>query len=175
MSQIQSKEVVVGKITSVFGVKGWVKVYSYTDPIAGILTYPTWFLSGKGCNRIAELAEGKVHGKGLVARLKGVDDRAVAAELSGLSILVSENDFAKLGEGEYYWRDLIGLTVETLSGIVLGKVSSLMETGSNDVLVINEVTGGSEGRERLIPYRPEVVLDINLECRTMKVDWDPEF
>ncbi len=175
MSQEKSKEVVVGKITSVYGVKGWVKVHSYTDPLSGILDFPLWSLKSNGKRLSVKIVSGKTHGKGLVARIEGYDDRDAAAALCGFLISVEESSFPSLDDGEYYWKDLIGLQVNTRDGVSLGTVSNLMETGSNDVLIVKGKKGDIDDKERLIPYRPEVVFNIDLKNKKLEVDWDPEF
>jgi 16S rRNA processing protein RimM len=171
-----SQETVIGRITSVFGVKGWLKVYSYTDPKEGILDYPDWTLVLDGKRISAKLEEGRRQGQGIVVRLKGIDDREVARSYAGADILVSTAELPELPSGEYYWYQLEGLDVFTVSGECLGKVHHLMETGSNDVLVVRATSGSIDQRERLIPYLPDqVVQRVDLDQGRMVVDWDPEF
>jgi len=175
MSQVKSKEVVVGKVASVYGVKGWLKILSYTDPIAGILDFKNWTLKNNGQRLNVKVDSGKTHGKGLVVKFDGYDDRTSAASLTGFLVMVEESSFPNLEDGEYYWKDLVGLQVKTQSGDRLGTVSSLMETGSNDVLVVKGRKGDLDDKERLIPYRPEVILNIDLDEKVIEVDWDSEF
>lgn len=167
---------VLGRITSVYGIKGWVKVYSFTQPMENILKYQPWFLNIRGRWTEVKLAEGKRHGKGIIARLDGITDRDQAREHCELEIAVDRSLFPDLETGEYYWSQLEKLKVYTLDGVLLGKVHHLIETGSNDVLVIRKCEGSLDKRERLIPYLPDqVISEINLEAGTMRVDWDPEF
>lgn len=171
-----AQETVVGRITSVFGVKGWVKVYSYTDPIEGILDYRHWRVSQSGKQVGLEVVEGKRHGPGIVVRLKGVDDRDLARSYCGLDIRVPIDSLPGLPEGEYYWHQLEGLTVATPQGEVLGVVKHLIETGSNDVIVVRPTSTSIDNRERLIPYLPDqVVQSVDLASGTIVTDWDPEF
>lgn len=172
----QSQETVIGRITSVFGVKGWVKVYSYTDPMEGILNYRHWHAIRAGKRISLEVAEGKRHGPGIVVRLKGVDDREVARSYCGLDITVPLDELPDLPAGEYYWHQLEGLRVETPVGECLGAVKNLMETGANDVIVVRPTKDSIDNRERLIPYLPdEVVQRIDLDSGLLVADWDPEF
>ncbi|MCH8497115.1 MAG: ribosome maturation factor RimM [Marinobacter sp.] len=172
----RSDETVIGRITSVFGVKGWVKVYSYTDPIDGILNYPKWTAVFEGRRSALDVLEGKRHGPGIIVQLKGVSDRDQAKALCGVEIVVPTASLPALPEGEYYWYQLEGLRVETLEGVLLGQVSHLLETGSNDVLVVKGCDGSVDQRERLIPYIPDdVVKSVSLDDGRMMVDWDPEF
>lgn len=167
----------LGKLNGVFGVKGWVKIFSHTQPKENILTYSPWFLKRDGQWQEYELISGKLHGKGVIALLAGCSDRDVAMELIGAEIAVKREQLAKPASGEYYWNDLIGLAVINLDGIELGKISSMLVTGANDVIVVHGVkdSKGSK-RERLIPFIFEqVIQEINLEQGLMTVDWDPEF
>ena len=171
-----SQETVIGRITSVFGVKGWLKVFSYTDPKEGILNYPEWTLDLDGKRIPAKLEEGRRQGQGIVVRLKGINDRDLARTSCGAEVRVSTAELPELPEGEFYWFQLEGLDVYTVDDECLGKVHHLMETGSNDVLVVQATAGSIDQRERLIPYLPgEVVQNVDLDSKRMVVDWDPEF
>lgn len=162
--------VIIGKINGVFGVRGQVKVFSYTEPRENILSYDPWML-GSGENwETHRVVSGKAQGRGLVAQLEGCEDRDQAQLLVGKEIAIEQSQLPVPGPGEYYWSDLQGLQVITTDQTKLGIVKNLFETGSNDVLVV------SGDRERLVPYIPgQVVKDIDLEAGQMIVDWDPEF
>lgn len=171
-----SQETVIGRITSVFGVKGWLKVFSYTDPKDGILNYRDWTLLLDGKRIPIRLEEGRRQGQGIVVRLKGINDRDLARTYCGAEVRVSTAELPELPEGEFYWFQLEGLDVYTVDDECLGKVHHLMETGSNDVLVVQATAGSIDQRERLIPYLPgEVVQNVDLDSKRMVVDWDPEF
>lgn len=168
------KLIMLGRISGVYGVKGWVKVFSDTDPREGIANYSEWLLKRQhGWQRIT-VENGRKQGKNIVVKLAGIDDRNMAATLSGCEIAVSRDQIASAKPGEYYWIDLEGLKVVTTAGVDLGSVDHLLETGANDVLVVREEESGT--RERLIPWLPgEVVTEVDLEGGQMTVDWDPEF
>lgn len=171
-----SQETVIGRITSVFGVKGWLKVYSYTAPREGILNYRDWTLDLDGRRIPVRLEEGRRQGQAIVVRLKGIDDRDLALRYCGADVKVATEALPDLPEGEYYWFQLEGLDVFTVEGECLGTVHHLMETGSNDVLVIRASAASIDQRERLVPYLPDdVVREVDLDNRRMVVDWDPEF
>ncbi len=156
------------------------KVFSSTQPKENILSYSPWFLKRNGQWQEFKLLTGKVHGKGVIAQLDGCSDRDIAAELIGCEIAIKPEQLAKPASGEYYWNDLIGLSVKSLDGIELGKIASMLETGANDVMV---VLGGDEDRdkkgkkrERLIPFIFEsVIQEISLEQGFITVDWDVDF
>lgn len=172
----QAQETVVGRITSVFGVQGWLKVFSYTEPREGILGYRNWTLVLDGRRMSAEVLQGRQHGPGIVVQLKGITDRDQARLYSGADILVPVDQLAVLPEGEFYWHQLEGLRVDTVEGECLGQVHHLIETGSNDVLVVRPSEASVDQRERLLPYLPDqVIRKIDLESGLIIVDWDPEF
>lgn len=171
-----SQETVIGRITSVFGVKGWLKVFSFTDPKEGILDYTNWVLNLDGKRIPVKLEEGRRQGQAIVVRLKGISDRDLARTYCGAEVKVPTAEMPELPEGEFYWRQLQGLDVFTVEGECFGRVDHLIETGSNDVLVVHATPDSIDQRERLIPYRPDqVVREINLAERKLVVDWDPEF
>ncbi|MCJ7556444.1 MAG: ribosome maturation factor RimM [Gammaproteobacteria bacterium] len=160
----------LGKITGLYGVKGWVKVFSYTDPRDNILQYPRWFLDLNGKRTEVELDSGRVHGKGIVVRIQGVEDRELAAQWLGAKIEVPRSHMPASDDGRWYWMDLIGLQVVTTGGVALGQVSGLLETGANDVLVVQG------DRERLVPFvMDQYVKRVDLDAAVIEVDWDPEF
>ncbi|TBR43501.1 ribosome maturation factor RimM [Marinomonas agarivorans] len=167
---------VIGQITSVYGVKGWVKLYSHTDPIEGVFKYSRWWLKTPSGWQAVELNRGRPQGRGLVASIKGYTDRDQVKAICGLDIYIEAKDLPKLDEGDYYWSQLEGLNVITKEGTLLGKVKQLMETGANDVLVVSACSGSHDREERLIPYVPDTyVLNVDLEQGNMLVDWDPNF
>ncbi|MDX1432665.1 MAG: ribosome maturation factor RimM [Gammaproteobacteria bacterium] len=166
----EQRRVVVGRVSGVFGVRGWVRVRSHTEPAERLLDYSPWLLEGAGEPRRLAPEQGRPHGEGLVAKLAGIDDRDQAMALVGADISVAREQLPALAEGEYYWVDLIGLEVVNREGRSLGRVADLMATGANDVL---RVTGE---RERLIPFvTHDVVLAVDLAAGRIDVDWDPDF
>ncbi len=172
--------VLLGRIGAVYGIKGWVKIQSYTEPKEGILSYPLWWIrSGNQAWQPVKLVDGRVHGKGLVASLEGCNDRNRAQSYCGAEIAVDKDLLPVLDEDDYYWHQLEGLKVVAVSGgnpVLLGRVDHIMATGANDVLVVRACEGSVDQRERLIPYlQQRVVKRIDLEVGEIQVDWDPEF
>ncbi len=165
---LEQTRIALGRVAGVFGVKGWVKLHSYTDPRTAILEYGDCLIGRSDTWQPVRLAEGKAHGKGVIARFEGVDDRDQAAELIGADIAVRRADMPDPGEGHYYWADLEGLTVVHTDGTVLGRVAYLLATGANDVLVVQ-----GEDREVLIPFLTgSVVKGVSLAERRIDVDWE---
>lgn len=170
------EHVVLGRLTSPYGVKGWLRVYSYTSPIEGIFEHAEWVLSLRGEHFECKLSQGRPHGKGLVASLEGISSRELAERWAGADILLPTQALPALAPGDYYWYQLEGLRVETLSGECLGQVDYLFETGANDVLVIQPNEASLDDRERLIPFLPDgVIREVDLGAGRMTVDWDSEF
>ncbi len=160
------RPIVLGRIAGLYGVRGWVRVFSETDPRENILRYSPWLLEGAA----HVVVEGRRHGKGLVVRLEGCEDRDQAAALIGRDICVRRDQLPPARPDEFYWADLEGLDVRTVAGKPLGRVSHLFDTGANDVLVVKG------DRERLLPFVwDDIVKDVDLASGTITVDWDPEF
>jgi 16S rRNA processing protein RimM len=170
-----SEMLVVGKITGCYGLKGWVKIHSYTETPESFLGFGAWQLKRRGVFEPVEFDVVKRQGKGLVAHIAGVDDRTLAESYKGLEIVVPGSVLPSLPEGDYYWRDLQGLQVWCRNGddrVLLGSVNHLIETGANDVLVVKACGGSVDTRERLIPYLPgDVVTRVDVESGVIDVDW----
>ncbi len=166
---------VLGKIVSVHGVRGEIKVHSYTDPIDNLLDYRCWILQRDGEQRSVELVGGRCQGNVLVARIKGLDDRELARTYAGFEVCLPRDALPLLDDGEFYWHQLEGLTVINQDNQLLGRVHHLLETGANDVLVVRSCPGSLDGRERLLPYTDQCVLSVDLDAGEMRVDWDAGF
>ena len=162
--------VIVGRIAGLYGVRGWVKVFSHTSPRENILSYSPWYLLRADRWERHELKTGRTQGKGVVAQLEDCADREQAAELLQADIAIRRDLLPAPGPDEYYWADLEGLKVQTTEGVDLGILDHLLETGANDVVVVKGE------RELLIPFlQPDVIRSIDLEAGLMIVDWDPDY
>lgn len=163
--------VVVGRVGAAHGVKGWLRVASFTAPAENILDYRPWLLQTRGAWRRMELAEAAPRRRdGLLCRFANLTERAAAEAFRGALIGVPEAALPALGEREYYWRDLLGLDVVTVAGASLGRVENLLETGANDALVVRDGE-----RERLVPFVAHVARDVDLQRGVVVVDWEPDF
>ena len=166
----EAERLIIGRINGLYGVRGWVKIYSHTDPISNILDYTPWQLWQHGAWHTVAVQQGQVHGKGIIACLAGYSDRDQAARLLGADIAIFRDQLPPPPPDEYYWSDLIGLTVINQAAETLGVVEALLETGAHDVLVVKGE------RERLIPFVLEQgVLAVDLEARQIRVDWEADF
>jgi 16S rRNA processing protein RimM len=167
--------VVIGRISGLHGIHGWVKLFSHTAPRENLLAYEDVELGREdstGGRRWspAKLLEGRRQGKTLVARIGGIEDRDAAAAWVGADIAVARAALPPAAVGEYYWVDLIGLAVENTEGESFGTVDSLIETGAHDVLVVKGE------RERLIPFAVgPIVKDVDLKQGRIRVDWDADY
>lgn len=173
----QQRIEVVGKLGSTYGIRGWLRIYSSTEQAESIFDYQPWFLKIKGAWQPTELENWRHHNHEIIVKLKGVDDREAAQILANIEIGVDLSVFPELEEGDYYWHDLIGCSVINLEGYAMGTVTEMMETGSNDVLVVKANTKDAFGKqERLIPFLYEqVVKRVDLTTKTIEVDWDAGF
>jgi 16S rRNA processing protein RimM len=170
-----TRKVALGRIAGVFGVRGWVKLHSYTRPIENLLDYPRWWLTAAQPYE-AKLIEGRVQGNGLVARISDaagvpIDDRDVAASLIGAEIQVERSALPKAPPGSYYWDDLVGLAVVSNAGEPLGRVTSVTSNGAQDVLVLED---GEQ--ERLIPFVVgPIIHSVDLQAGRIVADWAPDY
>lgn len=172
----QQELVTMGRIGRLYGIKGWLKLISYTDPQDNILDYQKLWAKIGGRWQTIEMDQSKVHGKGLVAHFVGYDDPDDAKVLTGVELAINGQELPKLDDEEFYWHELNGMQVMTASGQLLGTVSKMLETGANDVLVVQPIEGSIDTRERLIPYLPDrVVLEVSRAKRCISVDWDPDY
>lgn len=159
----------MGRIAAPYAVRGWVKIQTFTEHLDNLLDYPVWHLGKTGKWRAYEVIEAKVHSNHLVAQLAGVDDRNAAEALQGMEIAVEREELPPAEEGEYYWDDLVGLTVVNLAGETLGAVVEMLETGAHDIM---KVTGA---QERLIPFTDPIVREVDTEARRIVVDWGADW
>lgn len=169
MSANTDKLVTLGRISGVHGVKGWVKVHSYTEPRANIAGFGVWIVSLRGATSVLEVEDSGGGGGGqVIVKLRGIDDRDEARGWIGAEIAVERSALPECSPGEYYWADLEGLEVRTVDGAVLGKVDHLLATGSNDVLVLDRPG-------RLIPFvTGSVIRSVDLDARVIVADWQDE-
>jgi 16S rRNA processing protein RimM len=165
------RKVVLGKIVGAFGVQGWVKVESYTDPIDNILDYPVWQLSDGAGWKPSKLMTGRVTSKGVQAQLDSIVDRTVAERSRGVLIAVARSELPKPAAGQHYWDDLIGLEAYTPAGGRLGTIEDIRATAAHALLMIADTHAGKRV-EHLVPLVSERLLKVDLAARRATVDWD---
>jgi len=176
---LDNQSIIIGQVSGVFGVHGWVKIFSHTEPRDNILQYDPWLLKDKNGFRPVNLIKGRKQGKTIVAQLKGVDDREKAHSLIGTDIAIEPSQLKELNENNFYWRDLQGLKVVGINGVTFGTVSQMMATGANDVIVVKleeDLAKAKGEKEMLIPYLMDrVVKKVDLEEGLIEVDWDENY
>ena len=164
----------MGRVTAPFGVKGWVKIYTLTGHPANLCDYPVWWVGREGGWREIQVIAAKLHSNTLVAHLEGLEDREAAAALKGLDIAVPRSELPAAGGDEFYWADLIGLKVINIDDEELGRVSRIVQTGANDVLVV-VADGGADKCERLIPFIADVIRSVDVAAGKVVVDWGKDY
>lgn len=164
------QRVAMGYIKGVFGIKGWLKIAADTEYPDSLLDYPEWLLSKNGKTLNVVLEAGKLVGDELQVKFEGIDDRDQAFALRGYTVEIPRDKFSPAGEDEYYWTDLVGMTVVNKEGITLGTVKNLMETGANDVLVIQ----GTD-KQILIPFVSNYIETVNHDSKTITADWGLDY
>ena len=164
------RRIIVGRIAGAFGVRGLMRIESWTQPFDNLRCYNPWLIGRQGADQLWReytVDEVSVFGRRLVARLRGINDRDEARSLYNAEIAVTNEQLPPLPEGEYYWFEIEGLRVVNHKGVSLGVVSHLMDASAHNVLVVR-----SDERERLIPYiKKQVVLNVDLSAGEMTVEW----
>ncbi len=162
--------IVVGKVGKSHGVKGWVKIHSFTEVKTNILRYKPWFLQDKHEWHTVEV-EAKRLGNQIVAKFAGIDSPEAAQAFVNKDIAIERSQLPDLAEDEVYWNDLIGLTVINQQQQFLGTVSHLFTTLANAILVVKK-----EDKEHLIPYiLDHHIIKVDIANKQIVVEWDPEF
>lgn len=159
---------VLGRIGAPFGVHGWLKVQSFTDPLEGIAGYPDWELHRGASLGRRSVLEWKRAGSGIAVRLEGIESREAAQALTGAEVRVERAALPPTAPGEFYWHDLVGLEASSPQGVPLGRVAGILELPAHPVLVL-------EGeRERLVPLVRERLVKVDLEAGRLVLDWHPD-
>lgn len=167
--------VTMGRVLGPRGIKGWIKIKTFTEFPDSLADFDTWWLKhpspgGKdGEWRPHSVEETELVHLGFSARLQGCEDRNAAELLRGMEVALPRSALP-MDEDAIYWVDLIGLTVVNTAGEAMGTVDGLMETGANDVLVVKQ-----DGKEQLIPYTERVVLSVDLAAKRIEVDWQKDW
>ena len=165
------KKIYLGKITGVHGIKGWLKIQSFSSPPENILNYPSWIITNKGEEDFYSIEQGRKQNNKIVVKLEKIDDRNTAESLINSKIQILRSDLPKLSNENYYWSDLVGLSVLNSEETVIGKIESLIETGANDVMVIITL----KDERVLVPFvMHEIIKEVNVELNYIKIDWSIE-
>ncbi|MDR3351719.1 MAG: ribosome maturation factor RimM [Zoogloeaceae bacterium] len=166
--------VILGRVAGPYGVKGWVKILPFADDPLSWREMPHWHLAPQetGAWQVFPLVEFRAQGQGFIARFASIADRSAAEAIRSWWIGVPCESLPPLPENEFYWEDLIGLTVENEAGEILGQVAGLIETGAHDVLRVQDA--GSDV-ERLIPFVDAIVKTVDLPGKRLYVRWEADW
>jgi 16S rRNA processing protein RimM len=176
-SQMPTDAIEVGRVADAWGVKGWFKVLPYSAHPEALFSSKRWFLlpaekgpkTFDGCVKLF-VKESKEHSDSIVALAQDIEDRDAAEALRGARIFVSRASFPTPAADEYYWVDLLGLSVINRQDEVLGTVRELLSTGPQTVLVLDYVADGKP-QERMIPFVSAFIDNVDLAARCIRVDW----
>lgn len=162
--------IVVGRFGRPHGIKGFITIHSFTEPRDNILSYTDWHAYIAKQWQPLKIEQIETTNKSILAKIEGFHEREHLSSLTNVDLAISRTQLPSLTQGEYYWHQLVGMQVTNQQGIVFGKVTEIMPTGSNDVLVI-------EGERRhLIPYLPgQFIIDVDMDKNLISVDWDMDF
>ncbi len=166
-----NETVTLGKFGSTHGVRGWIKVYSYTEPLDNILNYSDWMIKSQNQSQTLKITDSKLQNDHFLVKIDGINSPEEAQKLTNSLIEIKREALPELEAGEHYWDDLKGLSVMDLNGTLLGTVDHVFETGANDILFVI----AADGQERLIPYIDDVVKSVDMSNRQITVDWDKDF
>ena len=157
---------VLGRVGAPFGVQGWVKVTSYTEPVAGIANYARWTLVRGGEQRQVRVLESKRAGQSIAVKLEGVETREAAQALTGAEVQVDRSELPQAGPKEHYLHDLLGLEAVNREGVPLGRVDGFLDLPAHPVAVLRDGT-----RERLVPVVPERLVAVDRAAGRVTFDW----
>jgi len=162
--------IIVGQLGKTYGVAGWLKVNSFTSPFDNILDYHPWYYQQDEQWVVLPIIDKQLQGNYIIAHVENMHSPEAARRITGTDIAIKRSQLPKLAKDENFWCDLVGLNVVTTTGLALGTVARLFDSGANDVLVIQGE------KEHLIPYiKDHFILQVNLAERVITVDWDPDF
>lgn len=172
--QQNTEPVIVARFGSAFGIKGWVKVHSFTAPAENLLAYKPWMIKEQSIWVAQNIAQCKPYQANFIAQIDSINNRDQVRKFTNKDIAVPRHVLPDLLAGEYYWRDLIGLKVMTIAGIELGVVDHLIDAHAHSILAVKPLPGGNK---HLIPWLPDqgIIQQVSLAKRQITVDWSPDF
>lgn len=159
----------MGRLAAPFGVKGWLRVHTFSEMVDALTDYTAWHIAYEGNWKVYPVQEWQLHSTGLVVHLAGVNDRDAAFALRGHDVAVPRDSLPTAPENQYYWSDLLGMQVVNQQHEVLGEISQILEAGAHDVLVVQGE------RERLIPFVAQIVGHVDTQARQVTVDWQLDY
>jgi 16S rRNA processing protein RimM len=169
--------IVVGTFGAVYGIKGWLRINSFTDTMEDIFDYAPWTIQTAQGLKEVRVINSRPHSKGYIVQVEGINTPEEAQRWVNQEILIHGDQLETLTDNDFYWKDLIGCEVLNIQGYHMGVVSSLLETGSNDVLCVQANKKDAYGKiERLIPFiEDQFIVQIDLPAKKIHVNWQPDF
>lgn len=168
---------IIGKFSKPHGIQGWITVYSFTDVAECILQYQPWFINKLDLVQFIKLNNWKINNKKIIVKIDGINDRNNAQFFKNYKIFIKSDILPKLSDGNYYWRDIINCTVFNENRYILGKVKEIVETKSNDILVVQATLNDCfKIKKRFIPFiERQFIKSINIDKKIIKVIWNPKY
>ena len=172
----QNNLVKVGELKKPYGIQGWLWLFSYTEDREAIFAMQPWVIQTALGQKTLTVKIWRAQGKGYVVQLNEVPDRNAAETMFGVQLWADKGNLSDLAEDEYYWADLVGLTViSEPDNVVLGRVKELFETGAHAIMVVEPTSDSVDSEERLIPWHKQTVVDVDLSQKTLRVDWGVDY
>lgn len=166
----------IGELKKPYGIQGWLWLFSYTEDREAVFAMRPWVIKTALGQKTLTVKNWRPQGKGYVVQLNEVPDRNVAETMFGVTLWADRQHLSRLADDEYYWADLVGLTVKSRTDdVILGRVKELFETGAHAIMVVEPTDGSVDSEERLIPWHKQTVLDVNLAEKIMTVDWGSDY
>ncbi len=163
--------ILMGDIGAAHGIKGWVRVRSFSEPREKLFDYGAIYQLRDGQYTLIEIEKKQTQGPRMLMKLAGINNRNDAERLTGVQLYIQQDALDILPDDEYYWHQLVGMRVIGADGETLGQVDSLLETGTHDVLVLKH-----QNKKRMIPFvMGDIVTRISQEAQEIHVHWTPEF
>lgn len=166
----------IGELKKPYGIQGWLWLFSYTEDREAVFAMQPWVIKTALGQKTLTVKNWRPQGKGYVVQLNEVPDRNVAETMFGVTLWADKQHLSRLADDEYYWADLVGLTVKSQTDdVILGRVKELFETGAHAIMVVEPTGDSVDSEERLIPWHKQTVLDVNLAEQIMTVDWGSDY
>lgn len=165
----------IGQLKKPYGIKGWLWIFSDMDEREAIFSIQPWYMKTATGMKVLTVVKWRKQGSGLVAQFEQVPDRNVAETMNGVTLWINKDSLPKNKEDEYYWSDLVGLTVKTKQDVCLGKIIELFETGAHDIMTVKPTVDSVDEEQRLIPWHKQTVVSVDMASKTVVVDWDVDY
>ena len=166
----------VGELKKPYGIQGWLWLFSYMENREAIFDIKPWVIKTAMGEKTLTVKNWRTQGKGYVVQLNEVPDRNIAETMFGVTLWANKDNLSSLNEDEYYWADLIGLTVKSQQdNSQLGRVKELFETGAHAIIVVEPTDESIDNEERLIPWHKQTIVDVDLTQKIILVDWGVDY